>query len=102
MKARQQSFHDEGWQSRAGKETHAQKLDDVRVAEGDHQLAFPHELGGRFADLGDRDLGAVKEHFMDLFGRADGSRHGYLLHATVGSCANSESSEPYVGEQERL
>ena len=102
MKARQQSLHDEGWQSRAGKETHAQKLDDVRVAEGAHQLTFPHELGGRLADLGRRDLGAVQEHFVDLFGGADGSRHGHLLHAAVGSCADSDTSEPYVGEQERL
>ena len=40
MKARQQSLHDQGWQSGAGQETHAEKLDDVRVAERAHYSAF--------------------------------------------------------------
>ena len=102
MKARQQSLHYEGWQSRAGKETQAQKLDDVRVAEGAHQLAFPHELGRGLADCCDRDLGCIQEEIVDLFGGADGSRHSHLLHAAVGSCADCGTSEPYVGEQERL
>ena len=80
MKARQQSLHDEGWQSGAGKETHAEKLDDVRVAEGAHYLAFFHELR--------LNEGRVQETVVDLFGGADGSRHGHLLHAAVGSCAD--------------
>ena len=38
---------------------------------------------------------------MDFFGGADGSRHGHLLHAAVGSGADSDASESHVGEDER-
>ncbi|CAI8052109.1 hypothetical protein GBAR_LOCUS28525, partial [Geodia barretti] len=31
----------------------------------------------------------------------DGSRHGHLLHAAVGSGADSDASESHVGEDER-
>ena len=92
MKARQQSLHDEGWQSGAGKEGDTQKLNDVRVAEGAHQLTFPHELGRGSSNLGRGDLGAIQKDVVDLFGGADGSRHGRLLHAAVGSGADSDTS----------
>ena len=38
-------------QSRAGEEGDAQKLDDVRVAYGAHQLALSHELGRGLGQL---------------------------------------------------
>ena len=101
MKTRQQSLHDEGWQSRAGKESDAQKLDDVRVAEGAHQLTFPHELGCGSADSAARDLSRVMEEVVDLFGCADGSRYGHLLHGAIGSGADFVSDLSYVGEHER-
>ena len=101
MKAGLQSLHDKRRQSRVGKEAHAQELDDVRVAEGAHQLTFPHELGRRFLDGCGRDLGQVLEEFVYLFSGADGSRYGHLLHAAVGSGTDSSASEPHVGEQER-
>ena len=59
MKTRQQSLHDEGGQSRAGEEGDAQKLDDVRVAYGAHQLALSHELG--------RGLGQLVRSFFKFF-----------------------------------
>ena len=101
MKAGLQSLHDKRRQSRVGKEAHAQELDDVRVAEGAHQLTFPHELGRRFLDGGGRDLGRVLQEVMYPFSGADGSRYGHLLHAAVGSGTDSSASEPHVGEQER-
>ena len=101
MKTRQQSLHDEGRQSRPGKEGDAQKFDDIRVAEGAHKLTFPHELGRGSADLGRGDLGAVQEDVVDLLCGADGSRHGYLLHAAIGSGADSDASESHVREDER-
>ena len=59
VKTRQKSLHDEGWQLGAGQETHAEKLDDVRVAEGAHYSAFFHELR--------RNEGRVQEKVVDLF-----------------------------------
>ena len=38
---------------------------------------------------------------MDLLGGADGSRHGHLLHAAVGSGADSDAGGSQVGEHER-
>ena len=67
-----------------GKKHYAKKLDDVRVAERAHYLAFFHELR--------RNEGRVQEKVVDLFGGADGSGHGHLLHAAVGSCADSNTS----------
>ena len=87
--------------SREPGKKHAQKLDNVRVAEGAHQLAFPHELCRSLVDSGPWDLGSIQEEIVDLFGGADGSRHGHFLHAAVGSCADCGTSEPYVGEHER-
>ena len=46
VQAREESFHDEGGQSRAGKEGDTHEMDDVRVAEAAQQLAFLHELAG--------------------------------------------------------
>ena len=92
MKARQQSLHDEGWQSGAGKETHAEKLDDVRVAERAHYSAFLHELRCGLADSGGRNVCRIQEKVVDLFGGADGSGHDHLLHAAVGSCADCGTS----------
>ena len=91
MKARQQSLHDEGWQSRAGKEGDAQKLDDVRVAEGAHKLTFPHELG--------RSLG-FSQKWVDGFG-GGAHRNDHLLHFAVGSATDIGASELDVGENER-
>ena len=91
MKARQQSLHDEGWQSRARKEGDAQKLDDVRVAEGAHKLTFPHELG--------RSLGFSQKN-VDGFG-GGAHRNDNLLHFAIGPAADFGASELDVGENER-
>ena len=74
---------------------------DVWVAEGAHQLTFPHELGSCSADLSRWDLGAVQEYVVDLFGGADGSRHGHLLHGTIRSCTDFDTGRSDVGEHER-
>ena len=50
VKASHQSLHNKRRQSRAGKETHTQELDDVRMAEGAHQLTFSYKLCGRSTD----------------------------------------------------
>ena len=50
MKARHKALHDEGWQSRVGKEGDAYKFDDVRMAKGAHQFTFLRELSRGFAD----------------------------------------------------
>ena len=91
MKARQQSLHDKGWQLRAGKEGDAQKLDDVRVAEGAHKLTFPHKLG--------RSLG-FSQKGVDGFG-GGAHRNDHLLHFAVGPPADFGASELDVGENER-
>ena len=84
MKARQQSLHDERWQSRARNEGDTKKLYDVRVAESAHQLTFPYELGRGFS-----------------FTQNGVNRYDHLLHFTVGSTANFSASELDVGENER-
>ena len=100
MKARQQSLHDQRGQSRAFKEAHAQELHNVRMAEGAHQLTFPHKLGRQFVDFFTRNFGAVLEDIVDLFN--DGTyRYRHLLYAAVSSSADSSASEPHVGERER-
>ena len=85
MKVCQQSLHYKGGQLRAGKEGDAQKLDDVRVSEGAHQLAFSHKTDGCFFYIGGRYLGVVSKEIVDSFGGADGSSYDYFLHAAVGS-----------------
>ena len=79
---------------------HAQELHDVRVAEGAHQLTFPHKLDRRFVDFVIRNLGAVLEDVVDLFS-GGAYRYRHLLHAAVGSSTDSSASEPHVGEHER-
>ena len=93
MKTRQQSLHDEGGQSRAGEEGDAQKLDDVRVAYGAHQLALSHERLGQLVRPSMQDG-------VDCFG---GGFHGkgHLLHLAIGPAANGSTSELDVGENER-
>ena len=86
MKTRQQSLHDEGWQSRAGKEGDAQKLDDVRVAEGAHKLSFIHDLRPTRQMS---SAGTPVECTMELFRGTDGSRHGHFAYSAEGSSANA-------------
>ena len=93
MKTRQQSFHDEGGQSRAWKEGDAQKLDDVRVAEGAHELALSHELT---RGLGNTSL----QDGVDGFGGC-GHRESHLVHCAVGPATNVGPSELNVRENER-
>ena len=100
MKARQESLHDEGWQSRTGKEGDAQKLDDVRVAEGAHKLTFSYELGDGFGQFGSRCPIPFLQDGVDGFG-GGAHRNDYLLHFAVGSAADSGASELDVGENER-
>ena len=100
MKARQESLHDEGWQSRTGKEGDAQKLDDVRVAEGAHKLTFSHELGDGFGQFGSRCTIPFLQDGVDGFG-GGAHRNDYLFHFAVGSAADSGSSQLDVGENER-
>ena len=93
MKTRQQSLHDEGGQSRAGKEGDARKLDDVRVAEGAHQLALPHELA--------RGLGQTSlQDGVDGFG-GGGHRESNLVHCAIGPATNISPSELNIRENER-
>ena len=75
MKTRQQSLHDEGGQSRAGEEGDAQKLDDVRLAYGAHQLALSHELGRGLGQL----VRPSMQDGVDCFG---GGFHGKTTSST--------------------
>ena len=86
-------------QSRAGKEGDAQKLDDVRVAEGAHKPAFTHEL--RFYYLAPDSADAVRgnacgvhdeEIVVELFRDTDGSRHGHFPYSAEGSAADLDAS----------
>ena len=93
MKTRQQSLHDEGGQSRAGKEGDAQKLDDVRVEECAHQLALTHELT--------RGLGQTSLHDgEDGFG-GGGHRENYLVNCAIGPATNVDPSKLNVRENKR-
>ena len=67
------------------------------MAEGAHQLTFPHKLGRRLVDFAIKNLGAVQEDVVDLFS-GGAYRYRHLLHAAVGSSADSSASEPHVGE----
>ena len=91
MKARQQSLHDERWQSRARNEGDSKKLYDVRVAESAHQLTFPYELGRGFS---------FTQNGVDGFG-CGVNTYDHLLNFTVGSTADFSASELDVGESER-
>ena len=92
MKAAEQSFHHQRGQSRARKEAHSQELDDIRVAEGAHQLKFFRELS--------RDFGTAQQEIVDFLGSsADWYRH--LLHAAVGAMTYCSASELNAGQDER-
>ena len=99
MKTRQQSLHDEGGQSRAGKEGDAQKLDDVRMAEGAHQLALPHELVRCLGLILDRPVALLQEG-VDGFG-GGGHRESHLVHSAIGPATDPGPSELNVRENER-
>ena len=86
MKANQQSLHDESWPSRAGKEGDAQKLDDVLVAEGAHQLTFFYKP---FFCLGWFLLVAILQHGVDSFRSGP---HYHFLYFSVGSATYDSSS----------
>ena len=79
-----------------GKKAIAQKLDDVRVACGAHQLALSHELGRGLGQL----IRPSMQDGVDCFG---GGFHGkdHLLHLAIGPAANGSTSELDVGENER-
>ena len=100
MKARQQTLHYQRRQSRSLEEAHSQKLDNVRVAEGAHQLTFLYKLGRRPTNFILRDLGTVLEDVVDLFSSST-YRYRHLVDAAVGSGADSSASERDIGEDER-
>ena len=82
-------------------EDHAQKLDDVRVAEGAHQLTLSHELRRRFLDAFVRRLFRVLEKVVHLLGSAHGSGNGHLLHAAVRARPDTPARGSSGGEKER-
>ena len=96
-----QLLHHQRRHPRAGQETHAQKLDDVRVAECAHQLTLSHELARRFLDTFARHLSRVLEKVVDLFGSAHGSGNGHLLHAAVRARSDNRACGSSGGEKER-
>ena len=96
-----QLLHDQRRHRRAGQETHAQKLDDVRVAEGAHQLTLSHELRRRFLDAFARHLSRVLEEIMNFLGGAHGSGNGHLLYAAVRTRPDSPARGSSGGEKER-
>ena len=96
-----QLLHDQSRHQRAGQETHAQELDDVRVAEGAHQPALSHELCRRFLDAFTRHFSRILEKVMNLLGGAHGSQNIHLLHATVRSRPDSRARGLSGGEKER-
>ena len=96
-----QLFHNQLRHSRAGQETHAQELDDMRVAEGAHQLTLSHEPARRFLDAFARYLSRVLEKVVDLLGGAHGSGNDHLLHAAVRARPDSPARGFSRGEKER-
>ena len=101
VETRHQLLHDKCGHPRAGQETHAQKLDDVRVAQGAHQLALPHELARGLLNALSRHLSRVLEEVVDLFCGAHGSRNGYLLYAAIRASPDRRARGSGVGEKER-
>ena len=101
VEAGQELLHDQRWHSRAGQEAHAQELDDVRVAEGAHQLTLSHELARRPLDPFRRRSSGVLEEVVYFFGGAHGSGYGHLLHAAIGTRPYRGSRGPSVGQQKR-
>ena len=101
VETRHQLLHDQCGHPRTGQETHAQKLDDVRVAEGAHQLALPHELARRLLDALTRHLSRVQEEVVDFLCGAHCSRNSYLLYAAIRASPNCRARGSGVGEKER-
>ena len=99
MKTRQQSLHDEGGQSRAGREGNAQKLDNVRVADCAHQLALPHELARGLGQILDRPVTFLQVG-VDGFG-GGGHRESHLVHSAIGPAADPGPRELNVRENKR-
>ena len=99
VKISQQFLHDEGGQSRSGKESDAQKVDDVRVAEGAHQLALPHELASGLGQIPDCPVALLQESVYGFGG--GGHRKSHLVHSAIGHSADPGSSELNVRENER-
>ena len=100
MKACKQSLHHQRGQSRAPKEAHSQELDDVRVAEGAHQLTFLYKLGRRLEDIVIGNLGTILEDVVDLFS-GSAYRYRHFLHAAVGSSTDCSFRELNVRQHER-
>ena len=96
-----QLLHDQSRHPRAGQETHAQELDDVRVAEGAHQPALSHELCRRFLDAFARHLSRILEKGVNRLGGTHGSQNIHLLHATVRPGPDSRACGSSGGEKER-
>ncbi|CAI8020823.1 hypothetical protein GBAR_LOCUS12416, partial [Geodia barretti] len=96
-----QLLHDKRRHPRAGQETHAKELDDVRVAEGAHQLTLSRELLPRFLDAFARHLPRVLEKVVDLLGGAHGSWNCHLLHAAVRASPDGPARGSSGGEEER-
>ena len=85
-----------GSRARTGEEGDTQKVDDVRVAYGAHQLALSHELGHGLGQLVRPSL----QDGVDGFGRGFHGK-GHLLHLAIGPFANGSANELDVGENER-
>ena len=75
--------------------------DDVRVAEGAHQLTLSHELARRPLDPFRRRSSGVLEEVVYFFGGAHGSGYGHLLHAAIGTRPYRGARGPSVGQQKR-
>ena len=96
-----QLLHDQCGHPRVGQETDSEKLDDVRVAEGAHQLTLPHKLARCLFDALARDLPRVQEEVVDLLCGARCSRNGYLYYTAVRAIPDSFTRCCGVGEKER-
>ena len=71
------------------------------MAEGAHQLTFPHELSRNPMQVGSLEFMAVLKEVVDRFGGANGSWYSHLLHTSVGSGADHDACWSHVGEHER-
>ena len=73
----------------SGKKGDAQELDDIRMAEGAHQLTLGHKIG----QAGGRRVVA------DELGRSGRPSNRNLPHNTVASVADDLTCQTYVGER---
>ena len=101
MKTGRQFLHDQRGHPRTRQNAYAQELDDVRVAEGAHQLTLPHELVRRFFDAFASQLSRVLEKVVDLLGGTHGSGNVNLLHAAVRTRSDNPACGSSRGEKER-